>query len=193
MIKLAQELKVWRQVGFNSIEDVLRANANGYWIAKRKGGSALDEDNSINDGTNWDNLDESTNEGGKNIQAIVAPATDSQSTGIGGAKYKGFPIIDQKKQLKEKATGGEKNNQFMVINKGREEFWEFNKNDHCSREGIDNLRKLEVKDTSNNEVLELSVFKNINRVKRKDLFGFQPGDIDDDGEYEGIDLKDASV
>src|SRR6185436_6377822 len=115
MIKLAQELKVWRQVGFNSIEDVLRANANGYWIAKRKGGSALDEDNSINDGTNWDNLDESTNEGGKNIQAIVAPATDSQSTGIGGAKYKGFPIIDQKKQLKEKATGGEKNNQFMVI------------------------------------------------------------------------------
>jgi hypothetical protein len=195
MIKLAQELKVWRQIGFNSIEDVLRANANGYWIAKRKGGTNLDEDNSINDGTNWGNLDEGTNEGKSNIQAIVTAATDNQSTGIGGAKYKGFPIIDRAKQsrVKKNKISAEGNEKFLIIDKGREDIIEFKMDNSCGREEIDNFRKLEVKDTGGDEVPELSVFKDINRVERKDLFGFQPGDINGAGEYEGIDLKDANV
>jgi len=169
---------------------VLRANANGYLLAKRKGGDNLDKDNSINDGTNWDKLDESTNEGKSNIQAIVTPATDNQSTGIGGAKYKGFSIIDRAKKVRKKVIGGD-NDRSMVIGKNIKKTLRSERAAHCDRGGIDNLRKLEVKDASGNEVSELSVFKDIKRVEKKDLFGFEPGDINEYGRYEGFNLKKA--
>ncbi|CAJ0830713.1 17594_t:CDS:2 [Entrophospora sp. SA101] len=162
-----------------------------YLYTQRKGGTSLNKDNSINDGTNWDKLDESTNEGKSNIQAITEVATDNQSTGLGGGKYKGFSIIDREKQKREKTLGAEENIKFSVISGGKEEKLEFKPAEHCERENIDNLRKLEVKDSSGNEVAELSIFKDINKVAAKDLFGFQPGDINAAGEFDGNDLKKA--
>ncbi|CAG8650382.1 1526_t:CDS:2 [Ambispora leptoticha] len=94
--KLLCELKVWKACGFNKVEEILKANANGIKIAERgtSTGSVL-----IGDATHRGLVEEKRIDGTDDPQATANIAEIKKV--LSGGKYKGVKVYDVNKEQEE--------------------------------------------------------------------------------------------
>ena len=176
--KRLNEWKVWKKLGANTINDILRANANGFIIALRENatnaGGTLQL---IGDGNlAWQNgVNDETHGNIKDVFDVLR-----------GCKYRAFPIFDKEEQktinVNNGATEQDKNvREFVVTGTGGRVL---NASGIYNRANIDNFKASNASD----KYFGHDKYKSISDPKK--LRGFKPGDIRALGKLTSADIGD---